>query len=303
MSKTLTIQQLFKRFPDEDACLEHIMQTRYGKQFVCPSCKRESKFHRIKKRRAFECQFCGYHIYPCVGTPFEKSRTSLQLWFYAMFLFCATRNGVSAKELQRQLGVTYKTAWRMGHEIRKYMAYVDGDGPLGGQHTIVEADKAYIGGKDKQGHDDKSIVLGMVERGGEVVTRVVPDRRATTVVPHILEHVEQGTRIATDEGSTFRNLRNEGFRHGVVNHARKEYVRGPVHTNTIEGFWAAVKRGVNGTHIWVSNKHLQKYLGEFEYRFNLRKSPHLMFDLLLLAFPLPEVKALSQEESQTSRLK
>ncbi|TNE42435.1 MAG: IS1595 family transposase [Alphaproteobacteria bacterium] len=301
MTTTLTIQDFFKRFPDDDTCLDHIMATRYGKETECPSCGRKSKFHRIKKRRAYECQFCGYHLYPCVGTPFEKSRTSLQLWFYAMFLFCATRNGVAAKELQRQLGVTYKTAWRMGHEIRKYMAFVDGDGPLGG-NRIVEADKAYIGGKDKQGEDDKSIVLGIVERGGEVITRVVSDRRRTTVVPHLIEHVKPGTRIATDEGKAFADLHEEGYRHGKVNHSMGQYVNGPVHTNTIEGFWAALKRGVKGTHIWVSPKHLQKHLCEFEYRFNLRETPHLMFDLLLLAFPSPVKvqKALPQEEHQTA---
>lgn len=263
------------------------MRTRYGDRFDCPNCDREAHYYRVKARRCYECEHCGHQVYPTVGTPFEKTRTSLQLWFYAMYLFCASRNGVSAKELQRQLGVTYKTAWRIGHEIRKYMGWVDGDGPLG-HAGIVEADKAFIGGKDKMGHDDKTVVLGIVEHGGEVLTRVVPNRSETSAIPVIKQHVVANTRIATDAANAFRNLAEEGYQHGTVNHAAKEYVRGPVHTNTIEGFWAWVKRGIYGTHVWVSPKHLPKYLGEFEYRYNLRKTPHLMFDLLLQAFPRPE---------------
>lgn len=283
MAKSFTIQDFFKRFPDDDACLDHLFNTRFGDEPACPKCGEIGKFRRLAKLPAYTCN-CGHHIHPMVGTPFAKSRTPLQKWFYAMYMFTTTRNGVSAKEIQRQLGVTYKTAWRIGHEIRKYMAWVDGDDPLGGQ-PIVEIDKAYIGGKDKQGEDDKTVVLGMVERQGDVLTRVVNDRRATTVVPHILEHVRPGTRVATDEAGAFAGLREEGYSHGTVNHSAGEYVRGLVHTNTIEGFWSWFKRGVNGTHVWISKKHMDKYLGEFEFRFNLRKQPHLMFDLLLLAFP------------------
>lgn len=282
-AKPPTIQQFFKRFPDDNTCLEHLMRTRYGDRFPCPKCDKEAHYYRIKKRRAYECEHCGNHVYPAVGTPFHRSRTSLQLWFYVMFLFCATRNGVSAKEIQRQTGVTYKAAWRMGHEIRKYMAQVDGDTPLGGM-PIVEADEAFVGGKDEQGKDDKTIVFGMVERDGEIITRVVPNRREYTIVPHILQNVRPGTRIATDEAPAYKKLPEEGYGHASVNHAAKEYVRGPVHTNTIEGFWAWMKRQISGTHVWVSRKHLHKYLGEMEYRFNLRHSPELMFPILMSAF-------------------
>ena len=286
MAKQPSILDFMSRFPTDDDCLQHIMETRYGLTGECPSCGRETKFHRVRKRKCYECQFCGKHIYPCAGTPFEKSRTPLRLWFYAMYLFCSSRNGVSAKELERQLGVTYKTAWRMAHEIRKYMGWVDGDGSLGGS-GIVEADKAFIGGHDERGQDDKYIVLGMVERGGDVLTRVVPDRKHGSVVPHILENVKPGTRIATDESRSFLDLSAAGYRHGRVNHKRQEWARGPVHTNTIEAFWGLLKRGINGTYIWVSEKHLAKYLAEFEFRFNLRHDPHLMFDVLLMAFPAP----------------
>ncbi len=284
MAKTFTIQDFFKRFPDDDACLNHLMAVRYGDSVECPKCSKTGKFSRLKKHPAYACAWCGHHIHPMVGTPFAKSRTSLQKWFYAMYLFTTTRNGVAAKELQRQLGVTYKTAWRIGHEIRKYMGKVDGDGPLGGRHHIVEIDEAHIGGKDKRGHEDKTIVLGMLERGGEVVTRIVPNVRMHNLMPHILTTVRPDTRVATDELRSYQSLSENGYRHGTVRHSAKEYVRGPVHVNSIEGFWSWLKRGINGTHVWVSPKHLPKYLGEFEYRYNMRKSPEKMFDLLLLAF-------------------
>ena len=124
MAKTLSVQQFFKRFPDDGTCLDYLMQSGFGETLDCPKCGKHGKFHRIKRHPAYECAWCGYEIYPMVGTPFERSRTSLQKWFYAMYLFTTTRHGVPAKELQRQLSVTYKTAWRMGHEIRKHMGKV-----------------------------------------------------------------------------------------------------------------------------------------------------------------------------------
>lgn len=300
----MTIREFDTRFPDDDACLEHIFRVRYGDAFQCPKCDKKAKYYRVKKRRCHECEYCGNQIFATVGTPFEKSRTSLKTWFYAMFLFCASRNGVSAKEIQRQTGVTYKTAWRIGHEIRKYMGYVDGDAPLGGDgpgYPVVEVDKAFIGGKDKQGQDDKAIVLGMAERhGGDVLTRVIPNRRAFTVFPKVAKWVKPGSRVATDEAKAFGDLKDAGYRHGTINHRKGEYVRGPVHTNTIEAFWGNLKRGINGTYVSVSKQHLQKYLWEFEYRHNMRRSQHLMFDLLLLAFPRAVYPSPSRQEDDQS---
>ncbi len=289
MTKTFTITDFFARFPTDEACLDHLMATRYGEKVVCPKCGKEGRFARLKKLPAYSCPSCGHHIHPMAGTPFERSRTPLQKWFYAMYLFTTTRNGVAAKELQRQLGVTYKCAWRIGHEIRKYMGQVDGDAPLGGK-SIVEADEAFIGGfkKGGQGGKGKTVVFGMLERGGEVITRVVPNRSEFNLMPHIEENVIPGTRIATDEHRSYSKLPFKGYRHGTVDHSKKEYVRGLAHTNSIEGFWAWMKRQISGTHVWVSKKHLPNYLGEMEYRFNLRKSPELMFELLLLAFPKPD---------------
>lgn len=288
MAKGFTITEFFRRFPDDDTCLDHLMKVRYGETLECPKCGKEGRFARLRKLPAYACPWCGHHIHPMQGTPFERARTPLQKWFYAMYLFTTTRNGVAAKELQRQLGVTYKTAWRMGHEIRKYMGWVDGDSPLGGS-GVVEADHTFIGGKRpmEERFDNKTVILGMVERKGEVITRVVRGQRFVDTRVHVMKNVVAGARIATDEGGSFTRLKSLGYDHQSVNHAQEEWVRGSVHTNTIEGFWSWLKRGINGTHVWVSQKHMAKYLGEFEYRFNLRHSPHLMFDYLLLASPRP----------------
>jgi transposase-like protein len=262
------------------------MRTRFGERLTCFKCQKEATYYRTKGRRSFTCEHCGYQVYPTAGTPFESTRTPLTDWFYVMFLFCASRNGVAAKEVQRQLGVTYKTAWRMCNLIRNYMGYVDGDYPIGGPGKTVEADETFIGGKDELGKDDKAIVLGMVERGGDVVTRVVQARTKDHLIPHIVKFVKPGSKINTDEASNFKLLKERyGFDHEMVDHSAKEYVRGDVHTNSIEGFWSNVKRGINGTYVHVSKKHLPSYLREFEYRHNLRNASYLMFDCLLAAFP------------------
>lgn len=289
--KMSNIREFQKRFPDEDACLTHLMRTRFGERLTCFKCQKQATYYRVKARRAFECEHCGYQVYPTAGTPFEKTRTSLRDWFYVMFLFCTTRNGVAAKEVERQLGVTYKTAWRMCRLIRLYMGYVDGDYPIGGHGKTVEADETFIGGKDKAGEDDKSVVFGILERGDDVVTRHVIDRTAKTLVPHVVNFVKKGSRVHTDEFSSYRSLtERHGYDHETVDHSAKEYVRGDIHTNGIESFWSSVKRGINGTYVWVSKKHLQTYLREFEYRHNLRQQPALMFELLLQAFPKVRVE-------------
>ncbi|MEO5612034.1 MAG: IS1595 family transposase, partial [Sphingomicrobium sp.] len=190
MSKALTIRDFFKLFPDDETCLNHLFNVRFGQGHKCPSCKRPSNWYRIKAERAYSCQWCGYHLHPTVGTPFAKTRTPLQLWFYAIYLFTTTRNGVASKELQRQLGVTYKTAWLMADRIRAHMADVDGDVLLGGPGQIVQIDETMIGGFAKGSNGgryagDKAIVLGMLEEGGEVVTHVVPGVRRHELLPTI----------------------------------------------------------------------------------------------------------------------
>lgn len=287
MAKPMTLKQFQSKYPTDDACLEHLFETRYGTEPVCPKCGQIDTFHRLAKMPAFTCN-CGHHIHPMAGTPFQDTRTPLTTWFHVMFLFCASRNGVSAKEVQRQTGVTYKTAWRMCRLIRSYMGWVDGDAPLGGEGPDakpVEMDKAFIGGKDKMGFDDKAIVLGMVEREGNVMTRIIPERGWWAVSRAMKDNVVEGSTIYTDDAKALKSVKYLGYKHDSVNHSIKEYVRGDVHTNTIEAFWSNVKRSISGTYVSVSKKHLQTYLREFEFRYNLRKHPHLMIEALLLSFP------------------
>ncbi len=139
-----TLYEFQEQFPDDDACLHWIMVSRYGgTRLDCPKCERASKFHRVKQQRNYVCQWCGHHIYPCVGTPMERSHLPLHKWFYTMFLFASSRHGVAAKELERQLGVSYKTAWRMAHKIREHMADTDGEWPLGRGGGDIEADETH----------------------------------------------------------------------------------------------------------------------------------------------------------------
>ena len=159
-----SVREFFQRFPDDEACLQHIMDVRFGMKHVCRACGKEATFHRMSERRAFACAACGDHVYPTAGTVFEDTRTPLQLWFYAIYLFVTTRHGVSGKVLQRQLGVTYKTAWRMGMKIRELIAANDDFSMLQGH---VEMDEAYVGGrrpgKRGRGAEGKTIVMAMKE--------------------------------------------------------------------------------------------------------------------------------------------
>lgn len=285
MSKPMPITEFMKLFPNDDACLEHLFKVRFGYDHECQKCGEALLWKKLTKMPAYTCS-CGHHVHPMVGTPFNKSHTPLQKWFYAMYLFTTTRHGVSAKELQRQLSVNYKTAWRMGHELRKYLAFVDGDTPIGGIGGQVEIDETLMGGVHKTGKrgrqmENKTIVLGMAERGGNVIARIVPDVKRTTLEAHIVRKVDRKSKISTDELNSYKRLTMYGYQHESVNHRAGEYVRGNVHTNTIEGFWSMLKRSIQSTHIQVSERHLSKYLGEFEYRWNMRHDPAEMFPRLL----------------------
>jgi transposase-like protein len=285
--KAPTLRQFQDRFPTEDACLDHLFQVRYGTDFNCPKCDRVAKYSRVKGRRSYQCNWCAHNLYPTAGTPFDRTRTSLRDWFYVMFLFTTTRNGVAAKRVEREIGVTYKTAWRMCDQIRKYIATLDSDDPMGGVGEVVQIDETLIGGKHRVGlgRSQKKIVIGMMENGGELVTRVVESTKKAHLLPQVQSFVLPGTEIHTDEGSSYRSLHTLGYAHKKVNHSIHEYVSAAgVTVNALEGFWGMLKRGINGTHISVSEKHLPKYLGEFEYRWNMRFVPHLMLDRLMYSF-------------------
>jgi transposase-like protein/predicted RNA-binding Zn-ribbon protein involved in translation (DUF1610 family) len=287
VAKPITIQQFMAMFPDDDACLAHLFKLRYGPDFACPRCGEIGSWRKLAKLPAYTCN-CGEHIHPMSGTFFYRSHTPLQKWFYAIYLFTTTRHGVPAKELQRQLGVSYETAWRMGHEIRKYIGTVDGDPPIGGRGAHVEIDETMIGGKRPgkrgRGAAGKTTVLGMMQRGGSLMTRVVANVRRATLEPHILANVKKGSTVSTDELKSYATLARRGYKHGAVNHASEEWVRGEHHVQGIEGFWSLLKRAIKGTHVHVSRKYLSNYLVEFEYRWNERASPEKMFPKLLKGF-------------------
>ena len=192
-----------------------------------------------------------------------------------------------ANELERQLGVTYKTAWRMGHEIRKHMALFDGEDPLS---SNVEVDETYIGGKSSggkrgDGAPGKTVVFGMIQLGGDVMTKIATDAQTRTLQLEIIENVEQGSTVYSDEFHAYKNLNKMGCTHYTVNHGASEYVTGETHVNSLEGYWSRLKTSIRGTHIQVSGKHLHKYTKEFEYHFNSRQNPQEMFPLLISTNP------------------
>jgi transposase len=285
---SITIKEFYAAFPDDEACIQHVFDSRFGQSHKCPKCERESKWSRISKVRAYACQWCGHHIHPTAGTLFEDSRTPMQLWFYAIYLFTTSRHGVPAMELERQLGVTYKTAWRMADLIRKHMAQVDGEFPLFGD---VEIDETYVGGRTHgrrgRGAANKTIVFGMLQRDGQVMTKVVPNVAGKTLKPLIEENVTQGSTVHTDELRSYKGLAKKGFTHKTVNHGAGEYASGDTHVNNLENFWKHLKGGIRGTHIHVSKQHLHNYAKEFEFRFNRRGNPSAMFPALVSQFPKP----------------
>jgi predicted RNA-binding Zn-ribbon protein involved in translation (DUF1610 family) len=217
MTVKYTFKAFQKEFPDDAACLAKLMEVNYGgTKTMCPECREERQFHPMSKRRAYACQVCGFHIYPCAGTIFHKSSTKLTHWFFAMYLMTSTRHGVAAKELERQIGCTYKTAWRMAHELRKLMAQADGRGPLKGH---VEIDETFIGGKQKA-HDrrrrgtNKTIVMGLVERDGRIIAGPVPDASQFTLEPIVLRNVTRDATISTDEFTSYSDLSRSFATHG-----------------------------------------------------------------------------------------
>lgn len=287
-----SIFEFEREYPDDDACLARIWRERYPTgRGRCPSCHRVSTFHRETGRPAYECQWCGHHIHPMVGTIFENSATSLRLWFYAIYLMASTRCGISAKQLERELGVTYKTAWRMFRQIRSLLG---GDGrALSG---TVEIDEAFIGGKAKWksrglavgkrgGYGDKTPVHGFAmrgENGAHIVAHIIPNVQAGTLLPGVYERVLEGSTVYTDEWTPYTGLGRQGYKHTRVNHTEHVYVVGDAHTNTVEGFWSLLKRGISGVYHGVSTKHLQSYVDEYVFRYNNRSATGRgMFDAFL----------------------
>jgi transposase len=296
---SLSLMEFMREFPDDETCLRHIWRERFapdGEHAFCQRCKTGRVFKRYEtaqKRPCWFCQTCGFRIHPLKGTIFERSSTSLHLWFYAMYLITSTRCGISAKHLERELGVTYKTAWRMFNRIRNHLMVQD-DEPLTGE---VEADETLIGprtmrnaerrererlGWDRKRYDNerKTMVFAAVQRKGRVKATIVPNSSGPTLGAKIHEFVVPGSMLFTDEWVGYGTA-GKKYRHRRIRHRDRIYVEGDVHTQSVEGFFGLFKTGVRGAHHAVSTKWLQGYLNEWAWRYNRRESPVPMFRDLL----------------------
>jgi transposase-like protein len=270
----MTYTRFMELFPDHDTCLDYLKDRFHPDGSECPKCGKTTKFHRIKSRAAYGCQWCGYQVYPTAGTIFHKSTVNLQMWFWAIFLMSSTRCGISAKQLEREIGVSYPTAHRMFKLIRTLLSQ-DGDPVLTGE---VEMDETYVGGKRRNtpagrplADSHKTPVFGMVERKrGQISATVVPNVRHSTILPHIERRVLPSAMVYTDEYQIYDRLPKAGYEHRRVHHAAKIYVDGDVHTNTIEGFFGLLKNGIRGVYHSVSRRYLQSYLDEYAFRYNHR---------------------------------
>lgn len=281
-----TITDLRQDFPDEEACLEWIINWQYPNGITCKVCLKVTKHYKLKNRRAYSCGICGKHIYPTAGTIFHKSTTPLLSWFYVIFLITNTRAGIPAKQVERELGVTYKTAWRIMHQVRSLMA--DKETQLNGQ---VEVDETYVhanvfkrsSARKKYGLTGArkgQIIFGVVERNGHVRLRHVIVAGKRVIQPHIDAEIAKGTIIYSDEARVYRDLHRRGYRHFTTNHSKHEYVNGNNYTQNIENVWSHLKRGIKGIYRSISAQHLQKYANEYAFRYSHRNHPCMFWALM-----------------------
>jgi transposase len=283
-----TLKDFQKQFSDDATCLEWLRNYLYPDGIFCETCEAVTKHHRVKSRPSYSCDHCGHHVHPTADTIFHKSPTPLTTWFYAIYLMAQTRCGISAKQIQREMGVTYKTAWRMFKQIRS-MLDDEKAAPLGGKRGPgVEMDEMYYGGRRKGSagrpmagdrKEKKVTVVGMVERKGRVRAVVAADVKGSTLLGLVKEHVLPKSTVFTDDFPSYDLLDrhiNE-YNHRRINHSEKIYVMGDVHTNTIEGFWSLIKTGIRGVYHSVGRHYLQTYLNEYSFRYNRRFDAQPMF--------------------------
>jgi transposase len=308
----ISFMEFMREFPDDGACLDHLWRTRYaedGENAQCPKCEQVRPFKRYEtkqRRQSWTCTACGHHIHPTAGTIFHKSSTSLHLWFYAIYLVSSSRCGIAAKQLERELGVNYKTALRMLHLIRQDLMEQDYTGPLEGE---VEADSAYIGGQLHEGErvrlraegrsnqgpatKRRDVIFAAVERDGKMRASVVGDSRTQEQTTHAIrstlhEFVLPGSMVFTDDWGGYNVLDRAGvYKFRRIKHSQRIYVEGDVHTNTVEGFFGHFKTDVRGTHHAISTRWLPGYLNEWVWKWNHRDDDQAMFRSLLLNAAVP----------------
>ena len=280
----MNIMKLMEQFGTDDKCRNVLEELRWPDSVQCPRCESE-KVSRIKERDQFDCDECRYQFSVTSGTIFHDTHLPLQKWFVAIYLTVESKKGVSANQMKRVLGVSYKTAWYLCHRIRTAMTEMNPK-PLKG---TVEVDEAYVGGRLKgQGIgkgaylQNKSIVAGIIQRGGDVRLSKIKHANKKTLHAFIKGHIHPKTKlIVTDEWKPYGGIADYDTKHEVINHSRKEYVRGDIHTNTIENVWSLLKRSVAGSYHKISDKHIDRYLDELEWRFNNRSNPYLFRDTLM----------------------
>lgn len=271
-----SIIELVRYFDTEEKCAEYLAQKRWNGNPVCPKCGHAHVYELKGKTKRYKCGKCREQFSVRVGTIFEASPIKLQTWFLAIYLITAHKKGISSLQLSKDLNVTQKTAWFMLHRVR-YAMGMDVAEQLDG---TVEIDETYVGGKERNksiskrmkgmhGGKGKAAVLGMLDRDGEVVAKHVPDTEKKTLLPIIRAAVAPGSTLCTDEFPAYTSLRRV-YDHQTVKHNAEQYVRGAIHTNSIEGFWSLLKRGIIGVYHFTSEKHLQKYVDEFAFRYNSR---------------------------------
>lgn len=277
----MNIIQIYKTFPTQQSCIDHLEKVRWNNKPVCPYCKSPKQTPMTKENR-YHCNTCNMSYSVMVGTIFQNTKLDFQKWFLAVSLVLNAKKGISARQLARDIEVTKDTAWYMMMRIRK--ALVEYGELLEG---IIEADETYVGGKNKNRHsdkktkggqgrggEDKTAVAGILERGGKVRARKVKDVSSKTLKSFIKQNVKKGSQLMTDEWKSYNGL-SLLYGHEIVKHSMGEYVNGAIHTNTLEGFWSLLKRGVIGQYHYVTPRYLNLYVDEFCFRYNNRENPQI----------------------------
>jgi transposase-like protein len=270
------------RFRDDEKAREYLEKIRWNGKPVCPHCGNTEKIYRLTGKSTrpglLKCGNgnCRKQFSVTVGTVFERSHIPLHKWLTATYLVCCSKKGMSALQIQRMLGLTYKSTWFMIHRIREAMKDSFFVKQLGGKDKIVEADETFWGNTRKlrpgaRGYAHKEKVFALVERGGDVRSFHVPSVNGATLKPILKEQIKRDTHIMTDDMGAYYQLEKHFDNHSVICHSKKEYVRGAIHTNTIEGYFSLLKRGLIGTYHHVGPQHLKRYVSEFDFRYNHRK--------------------------------
>lgn len=279
MKKFRNLIEVTTYFADKKVCEDELEKLRWKDGTIkCPHCQSTKKIYRTK--RSFKCSECNKQFSVKKGTIFENSPISLQKWFVAIYIISSHKKGISSHQLGKDIGVRQATAWFMLQRIRFALENKSFNVKLS---NVVEVDETYVGGKNSNRHANKKVkysqgrstkdkvaVFGMLERGGKVIAMKVNRTSSSELFPIINKHVDKDTHIMTDEWTAYKRL-GKFYPHSIVNHGKGSYVIGDAHTNTIEGFWAILKRGIIGIYHHVSKKHIDKYIKEFEYRYNTRK--------------------------------